>query len=97
MVAAAGRGVGVVAPDREEEAELLARLAEARKVVRRAVAAAGLDPGLAAAACAELAGEYATTFAAARGLPPEPLLEVVAGVVRWGVAAADDAPELHAA
>ena len=52
-----------MAPDPEEAAPL-ARLAMAEKLLRRAVAEADLEPGLAAAACAELAGEYAALFAA---------------------------------
>ena len=65
-----------------EDATLLARVAEAAAALRRAIAAAGLDPGIAAAACAELAGEHAALFAALRGLPPGPLLDEVARVMR---------------
>ena len=86
----------VVAPDREE-AELLARLAEARKMIRHAIIAAGLDPGIAAGACAELAGEYAAAFAATRDLPSEMLLEMVAEMVRWRRASVRDVPWLDAA
>ena len=85
-----------VAPDREE-AELLARLAEARKMIRHAIIAAGLDPGIAAGACAELAGEYAAAFAATRDLPSEMLLETVAEMVRWRRASVRDVPWLDAA
>jgi hypothetical protein len=69
-------------PGQEEEAALLARLADARKVLRRAVEEAGLEAGLAAAACAELAGEYAALLAAERALPPGPVLDEAARVLR---------------
>ena len=65
-----------------EEAELVARLAAAGETIRRAIAGASLDPGLAAAACAELAGENAAVFAVTRGLPPGPLLDEAARVMR---------------
>ncbi len=65
-----------------EEAELLARLAAAGEVIRRAIVHAGLDPGLATAACAELAGENAAVFATMRDLPPGPLLDEAARVMR---------------
>jgi hypothetical protein len=74
-----------------DEAALRARLAAAGEAVRRAVAEAGLDPGLAAAACAELAGENAAVLAATRGLPPGPLLDEAAGVLRRRGAAVHDA------
>ena len=41
-----------------------------------------MEPGTAAAACAELAGEYAAAFAAERGLLPGPVLDEVARVMR---------------
>ena len=67
-------------PDREDEAELPAGWP------RRAIAAGGLDPGLAAAACTELAGAggNAAVFAAerGRGLAPRPLLDEAARVMR---------------
>jgi hypothetical protein len=66
----------------EDEAALLARLADARKVLRRAVEEAGFEPSLAATACAELAGEYAALLAAERDLPPGPVLDEVAQVLR---------------
>ena len=67
------------AADRDEDdAGLLERLATARKLLQRAVAEGDVGPGIAAAACAELAGEYAATFAAERGLPPGPVLDEVA-------------------
>jgi hypothetical protein len=70
-----------MAPD-PEEAALLERLAMAKKLIQRAVAEADLEPGIAAAACAELAGEYAALFAAGRGLMPSDLLDEVARVMR---------------
>jgi hypothetical protein len=69
-------------PGQEDEAVLLVRLADARKVLRRAVEEAGLESGLAAAACAELAGEYAALLAAERDLPPGPVLDEAARVLR---------------
>jgi|1186.fasta_scaffold384231_1 hypothetical protein len=72
-----------MAPDRDEDdAGLLERLATAKKLLQRAVAGADLEPGVAAAACAELAGEYAATFAAGRGLLPGPVLDEVARLTR---------------
>ena len=70
-----------MAPDPEEAAPL-ERLTMAKKLLQRAVAEADLEPGLAAAACAELAGEYAALFAAERGLLPGPVLDEVARVMR---------------
>ena len=72
----------------EDDAGLLERLATARKLLQRAVAEGGIEPGIAAAACAELAGEYAAVFAAERGLPPGPVLDEVARVMRRRGAAA---------
>jgi len=70
-------------PDQDgEEAELRALLGVAETALARAAAEAGLDPGVAAAACAALAGEYAAVFAAGRRLPPGPVLEEAAGVMR---------------
>jgi hypothetical protein len=69
-------------PGQEEETALLARLANAREVLRRAVEEAGLESGLAAAACAELAGEYAALLAAERNLSPGPVLDEAARVLR---------------
>ncbi len=74
-----------------EEAALLARLAAAGEAIRRAIVEAGLDPGLAAAACAELAGEHAAVFATIRGLPPGPLLDEAARVMRRRGAAVHEA------
>ena len=74
-------------PDPEDTA-LLARVAEAVAALRYAIAEAGLDPGIAAAACAELAGEHAALFAALHDLPPGPLLDEVARVMRRRGAAA---------
>jgi hypothetical protein len=70
-----------MAPD-PEEAELLERLAMAKKLLQRAVAEADLEPGVAAAACAELAGGYAAAFAAEQGLLPGPVLDEVARLTR---------------
>jgi hypothetical protein len=64
-------------PD-QEEAALLVRLADARETLRRAVEEARLEPGLAAAVCAE----YAALLAAERDLPPGPVLDEVARVLR---------------
>ena len=66
----------------EDEAELLERLATAKRPLQRAVAEGDVEPGIAAAACAELAGEYAALFAAERGLLPGPVLDEVARVMR---------------
>ncbi len=79
------------APDGKEEAELLARLAAAGDAIRRAVVEAGLDPGLTAVACADLAGEQAAVFAVMRGLPPGPLLDEAARVMRRRGAAVHEA------
>ena len=66
----------------EDDAGLLERLATARKLLQRAVAEGEVEAGIAAAACAELAGEYAAVFAAERGLLPGPVLDEVARVMR---------------
>ena len=71
-----------------EAAELLARVAAAVTALRRTVVEAGLDPGIAATACAELAGENAAILAVLRDLPPGPLLDEVARVMRRSGAAA---------
>ena len=72
-----------MAADRDEnDAGPLERLAMAEKLLQRAVAEADLEPGVAAAACAELAGEYAATFAAGQGLLPGPVLDEVARLTR---------------
>jgi len=86
-----------VADRDEDDAGLLERLATARKLLQRAVAEGDVGAGIAAAACAELAGEYAAMFAAERGLPPGPVLDEVARVMRRRGAAvhyalAPDAP-----
>src|SRR3954453_1675742 len=73
---AAGRGPrmgldvgGAAVADRDEgDAGLLERLATARKLLQRAVVEGEVEAGIAAAACAELAGEYAAMFAAEQGL-----------------------------
>ena len=72
----------------EDDAGLLERLATARKLLQRAVAEGEVEAGIAAAACAELAGEYAAMFAAERGLLPGPVLDEVARVMRRRGAAA---------
>jgi hypothetical protein len=66
----------------EDDVVLLERLAMAKKLLQRAVAEGDVEPGIAAAACAELAGEYAATFAAGRGLRPGPVLDEVARLTR---------------
>ena len=66
----------------EDDAGLLERLATARKLLQRAVAEGEVEAGIAAAACAELAGEYAAVFAAERGLLPGPVLDEVARLMR---------------
>ena len=71
-----------VADRDEDDAGLLERLATTRKLLQRAVAEGDVEAGIAAAACAELAGEYAAVFAAERGLPPGPVLDEVARVMR---------------
>src|SRR5690348_10543600 len=72
-----------MAADRDEDdAALLERLARAKKLLQRAVAEGDVEPGVAAAACAELAGEYAALFAAGRGLLPGPVLDEVARLTR---------------
>jgi hypothetical protein len=65
-----------------EEAELRALLTAAEEAVARAVAEARLKPEVAAAACAVLAGEYAAVVAAGRRLPPGPVLDEAARVLR---------------
>jgi hypothetical protein len=75
----------------EDDAALLERLATARKLLQRAVAEGDVEPGIAAAACAELAGEYAAVFAAGRGLAPGSVLDEVARVMRRRGAAAHHA------
>ena len=72
-----------MAPDHDEDdAALLERLAMAKRLLQRAVAEGDVEPGIAAAACAELAGEYAAMFAAERGLLPGPVLDEVARLTR---------------
>ena len=65
-----------------EDTELLARVAATAMALRRTIEAAGAGPGIAAAACAELAGEHVALFAASQGLPPGPLLDEVTRVMR---------------
>src|SRR3954453_17091771 len=93
----AGGGGAAVANRDEDDAGLLERRATTRKLLQRAVAEDEVEAGIAAAACAELAGEYAAVFAAERGLLPGPVLDEVAGVMRRRGAAvhhalAPDAP-----
>ena len=72
-----------MAADRDEDdAGLLERLTAAKKLLQRAAAEGEMEAGIAAAACAELAGEYAAMFAAERGLPAGPVLDEVARVMR---------------
>jgi hypothetical protein len=59
---------------RFEEAELVALLAGAEQTLARAIQEAGIDPEVAAAACAALAGEYTALAAAASGLALAPIL-----------------------
>ena len=75
----------------EDDAGLLERLATARKLLQRAVAEGDVGAGIAAAACAELAGEYAAAFSVGRGLAPGPVLDEVARVMRRRGAAAHHA------
>jgi hypothetical protein len=93
----AGWGGAAVADRDEDDAGLLERLATARKLLQRAVAEGDVEPGIAAAACAELAGEYAAAFSVERGLAPGPVLDEVARLMRRRGAAvhhalAPDAP-----
>jgi len=86
-----------VADRDEDDAGLLERLTTARKLLQRAVVEGEVEAGIAAAACAELAGEYAAMFAAERGLLPGPVLDEVARLMRRRGAAvhhrlAPDAP-----
>jgi hypothetical protein len=86
-----------VADRDEDDAGLLERLATARKLLQRAVAEGEVEAGIAAAACAELAGEYAAAFSVERGLAPGPVLDEVARLMRRRGAAvhhrlAPDAP-----
>jgi hypothetical protein len=65
-----------------EDAELRAQLRAAEEVLAWAVAEARLRPEVAAAACAVLAGEYAAVLAAGQGVPPGPVLDEAARVLR---------------
>ena len=65
-----------------EEAELRALLGAAEWALAQAVAEARLQPEVAAAACAVLAGEYAAVLAAGRQQPLGPVLDEVARVLR---------------
>lgn len=65
-----------------EDAELRALLGAAEAALVRAVARARLEPEVAAAACAVLAGEYAAVVAAGRRQPPGPVLDEAARVLR---------------
>jgi hypothetical protein len=85
------------AADRDGDAELLERLAAAKRLLQRVVTESDVEPGIAAAACAELAGEYAAAFSVERGLAPGPVLDEVARLMRRRGAAvhhrlAPDAP-----
>ena len=57
-----------------EQLCLLAKLAAAEQTIAQAIQAAGIDPELAAAACAALAGEYTATAAQSGGVLLAPLL-----------------------
>jgi hypothetical protein len=83
-----GAGAAMAADPDGEEAALRALLGAAEEALARAAVEAGLEPGVAAAACAALAGEYAAVFAAGRRLPPGPVLEEAARVLRRRGAAA---------
>jgi hypothetical protein len=65
-----------------EDVELRALLGAAEAALVQAVARARLEPEVAAAACATLAGEYAAVLAAGRRLPPGPVLDEAARVLR---------------
>jgi hypothetical protein len=65
-----------------EATELLALLTTAERTVRRAVQEAGIDPEVAAAACAALAGEYTALAAVAQGVALAPLLREAVGTLR---------------
>jgi N-acetylglucosamine kinase-like BadF-type ATPase len=78
-----------------EAAELVALLAAAERVIRRAVREAGIDPEAAAAACAALAGEYTAVAAAARGMELAPLLREAAETLRQRAKAATPRASPH--
>jgi hypothetical protein len=65
-----------------EATELLALLTTAERTVRRAVQEAGIDPEVAAAACAALAGKYTALAAVAQGVAVAPLLREAVGTLR---------------
>jgi hypothetical protein len=65
-----------------EEAELVALLAAAEQTLMRAMQEAGIDPEVAAAACAALAGEYTALAAAAHGVALAPLLREAVQTLR---------------
>jgi hypothetical protein len=55
-------------------AELVALLAAAERTIKQAIQEAGIDPEVAAAACAALSGEYTALAAVAYGAALAPLL-----------------------
>lgn len=65
-----------------ERAELIALLATAEQAIMQAIQDAGLDPEVAAAACAVLAGEYTALAAAAQGVALAPLLREAVQTLR---------------
>jgi hypothetical protein len=67
---------------RFEEAELVALLARAEQTLTRAIQEAGIDPEVAAAACAALAGEYTALAAVAHGAALAPLLREAVQTLR---------------
>jgi hypothetical protein len=69
-------------------AELVALLAAAERMIRRAVREAGIDPEVAAVACAALAGEYTAVAAEARSVGLAPLLREAVETLRHRAKAA---------
>ena len=68
--------------DNPGEIELLARLIAAEQVIARAIAEAGIDLEVAAAACAAMAGEYTAAAAVGLGMSLAPLLREAVGTLR---------------
>jgi hypothetical protein len=64
------------------EAELVALLVAGEQTIMRAIEEAGIDPEVAAAACAALAGEYTALAAAASGVALAPLLREAVQTLR---------------
>jgi hypothetical protein len=65
-----------------DRAELVALLATAERTIVQAIQEAGIDPEVAAAACAALAGEYTAVAVAARGVALAPLLREAVQTLR---------------